>query len=72
MGTKPRTSHHQSPGAERHGKRKHWTIFLKGREMVIRNQMNIGTISKAMLGKLLRDGVEHYLGFSECMDTILN
>ena len=31
---------------------------LKGRERVIINQTNTGTISKAMLGKLLRDGLE--------------
>ena len=31
---------------------------LKGRERAIVNQMNTGTVSKATLGKLLRDGVE--------------
>ena len=31
---------------------------LKGRERAIFNQTNIGTTSKAMLGKLPRDGVE--------------
>ena len=30
-GTKPRTSHHRSPGGERRGKRKRYTIFLKRR-----------------------------------------
>ena len=35
-------------------------------------QRNTGTISKAMLGKLLRDGAEHMMGFSEHVDTILN
>ena len=30
---------------------------MKGRERVIINQMNIGTVSKATLGKLLRDGL---------------
>ena len=30
---------------------------LKGRERAIVNQMHIGTVSKATLGKLLRDGV---------------
>ena len=34
--------------------------------------MNIGIISEAMLGKLLRDGVEYMMGFSEHTDTILN
>ena len=45
----------------------------KGREKAIVNQ-TIGTISKARLGKLLRDarwGGMH-MGFSECKDTILN
>ena len=31
---------------------------LKGRERAIVNQTNIGTVAKAMLGKLVRDGVE--------------
>ena len=39
---------------------------LKGREKAIVNQTNTGTVSKATLGKLLRDGVEHIImGFSE-------
>ena len=46
---------------------------LKGRERVIVNQTNIGTVSEATLGKLLRDGVERIImGFSERIDTILN
>ena len=28
-GTKPRASHHRSPGGERRGKKKRWTIFLE-------------------------------------------
>ena len=36
---------------------------LKGRERVIVTQTNIGTDSKAALGKLLRDGVERILTF---------
>ena len=42
---------------------------LKGRERAIINQTNIGTVSKAALGKLLR---EAHMGFSERIDTILN
>ena len=38
---------------------------FKGRETVIVNQTSIGSVSKATLGKLLRDGVER-------IDTILN
>ena len=46
---------------------------LKGCEKVAVNQMNIGTVSKAMLGKLLRDGVGRiHMGFSEHVATILN
>ena len=47
--------------------------FLKGRESAIVNQTNTGTVSKATLGKRLRDGVERIImGFSERLDTILN
>ena len=46
---------------------------LKGRERAIISQTNIGTVSKATLGKLLRDRVVRIImGFSECTDTILN
>ena len=45
---------------------------LKGRERAIVNQTNIGTVSKATLGKLLRDGVEAHMGFSERIDTTLS
>ena len=36
---------------------------LTGRERAIVNQTNIGTVSKATLGKLLRDGVERIWAF---------
>ena len=36
---------------------------LKGRERAIVSQTNIGTVSKAMLGKRLRDGVERIWTF---------
>ena len=36
---------------------------LNGRERAIVNQTNIGTVSKAALGKLLRDGVERIWAF---------
>ena len=36
---------------------------LKGRERAIVNQTNIGTVSKAPLGKLLRDGAERIWAF---------
>ena len=37
---------------------------LKGRERAIVNQTNTGTVSKATLGKRLRDGVERIWAFS--------
>ena len=36
---------------------------LKGRERAIVSQTNIGTVSKATLGKLLRDGVQRIWAF---------
>ena len=46
---------------------------LKGRERAIVNQTNIGTVLKATLGKLQRDGVERIIySFFERIDTILN
>ena len=36
---------------------------LKGRERAIVSQTNIGTVSKATLGKLLRDGVERLINY---------
>ena len=72
MGTKPRTLHNRLPGGERCVKRKH-RQSLKEQERAIISQTNTGTISKALLRKLLRNGVEHIImGFSEHIDTILN
>ena len=45
---------------------------LKGRERAIVNQTNIGTVSTAALGKLLRDGMGRIWAFSERIDTILS
>ena len=45
---------------------------LKGRERAIVNQTNIGTVSKATLGKLLRDELDHInMGVSKRIDTIM-
>ena len=44
---------------------------LKGQERAIINQTNAGTISKVTFRKLLRWGGAH-VGFSECIDTVLN
>ena len=46
---------------------------LKGGEGAIVNQTTIGVISKATLGKLLKDGYDGaHMGISERIDTILN
>ena len=46
---------------------------LKGRERANVSQTSIGTVSKATLGKLLRDGVEClFMAYSESIDTNLN
>ena len=46
---------------------------FKGRHRAIVSQTDIGSVSKATLGKLLRDGVERIiLGFSERINSILN
>ena len=53
--------HLEERGVER---RKRYTIFLeRTRERAIVSQTNIGTVSKAMLGKLLRDWVERVWAF---------
>ena len=44
---------------------------LKGRERAIVNQTNIGTVSKAKLGKRMRDEMEHItMGFPERADNL--
>ena len=48
-----------SPGGESYRKKKCATIFLEDEKGQIVNEMNIRTVSKAMLGKPLRIGVEH-------------
>ena len=46
---------------------------LKGRERAIVNQTNIGTVSRATLGEVLRDTVERrIMGFFERIDSIWN
>ena len=52
--------HHTIDRLEERGVRR---SSLKGRERAIVNQTNIGTILKATLGKLLRDGVERIWAF---------
>ena len=42
---------------------------LKRRERAIVNQTNVGTVSKATLGKLLKRGRAHIIGFSKLKTT---
>ena len=50
-----------------------YMVSLKGRERAINNQTNIGTVSKAVLRELLRDGMERIImGFSKRKEIILN
>ena len=47
------------------------TIFFERSERAVVSQANIGTVSKAILGKLLRDEVECIcMGFSGHVDPI--
>ena len=47
--------------------------FLKGQVRAIINQMNIGAVSKATLGKPLQEELEHIImSFAEHTDTTLN
>ena len=50
---------------EKRRKRKRSTIFLErtDEKRALVNQTNIGTVSRATLGKLLRDGVESIWAF---------
>ena len=61
QGQQHRTIHRlEERGVERGSARR---SSLKGRERVIVSQTNIGTVSKATLGKLVRDGVERIWAF---------
>ena len=75
-GTKPRTSHHRSPGlGERRRTRKRSTVFLARTRKGRRRQSDqlIGTVPRTTLGKLSpeRRGGAH-MGLPERIDTILN
>ena len=63
-GTK-RQEHHTIDGLKERGVERGSATqsSLKGRERAIVSLTNIGTVSKATLGKLLRDGVEHIWAF---------
>ena len=46
-------------------------VVMEGRERaVVSLTKNVGAVSKATVGKLLRGGA--HMGFFECIDTILN
>ena len=57
---------------EREGLEKRQSSLKGLRERAIVNQTNFGTLLKATLGKLLRDGDGTHMGFSERLDTTLN
>ena len=68
-GTKPRTSHHRSPGGERC--RKSLVSCLKGWDTAIVNQTNIGTV-KASAGEICeRRGKAHNYGSSQVVGTLI-
>ena len=45
---------------------------MKGREIIIYGQRNIGNISKAILENFRREKGGAHMGIFECVDTILN
>ena len=59
--TKPRTSHHRSPGGREAWKEEALDDLPWNDERAIVNQTNIATVSKATLGTLLTDGVARIL-----------
>ena len=66
VGTKPRTSHTTDHLEKRN-------IEWGSAWWAVVNQINIGIVSKAMIGKLLRDGVESIsMDFTEQVGTILS
>ena len=71
-GTKPKTSHHRSPGAERRGKRKRQTIFLKRTREGHRQSDEHWNRFKGDVGETSERRCGEHVGFSERIDTILN
>ena len=67
MDTKPRTLHHTIDCLEERcierGSARQFSLKGPERARPSSNQMNIGTVSKAMLRKLLRDGVKQIWAF---------
>ena len=57
-------SRHWFFGGERNRKRKCWMIFFERAGV---NQINIGTLLQAMLGKLQRDKLEHVWAFQSML-----
>ena len=58
-----RASQHWSPEGKRSGERKRPTFHHPRSRAICVNQTNIGTFSRATLGRLLRDGAEHVWAF---------
>ena len=70
--TKPRTSHHQSPGGERRGKRKRWTIVHKRTRDGHRQSDEHWYCFKGNVGKTSERRGGAHMEFSERTDSILN
>ena len=58
-----RASQHWPPEGKRSGERKRPTFHPQRPERSVFNQTNIGTVSRANLGRLLRDGAERVWAF---------
>ena len=70
----PRTSHHRSPGGERHRKGKHSTIFLERMRKGHRQWDQHWNCFKGNTGETpeKQGGAHIYMGLPERIDTILN
>ena len=68
-GTKPGTSHHRSPGAERRGKRKRYTIFL---ERTREGHHQSDEHFKGEVGETSERRGGAHMGFSKRTNTILS
>ena len=71
VGTKPRISHHWSPGEERCWKRKRWTIFLERTREAYRQSDKQWNRFKDNVGETSERRGGAHTGFSERIDTIL-
>ena len=72
MGTKPRTSHHRSPGGVNHRKRKCKMIFLERTREGHRQSDGHWNRFKGDVGETAERGVGVLMDISEHIYTILN